>query len=204
MIVFLRLLSVLTLLAFGHAASARSDGPAPGTPQQISALAAQIQSLGRDVDPEEALRAARVTYEYTYQLAQEYQITDGPLIHNTKVNMGTRPRGLCWHWAQDIEARLKAENFATLELHRAVANSFNLRLEHSTAVISRKGDDFQQGIVLDPWRKGGVLFWSPTLEDRRYTWMLREDVFKRKRAERLRRRSTAGNKRSGQLQNGHK
>jgi hypothetical protein len=68
--------------------------------------------------------------------------------------MGLKPRGLCWHWARDIEARLKQENFQTLELHRAVANSDNVfRLEHSTAVISRRGDTFAQGIVLDPWRK---------------------------------------------------
>lgn len=197
-------LSALSLLFFSGVAMARTDGPAPGTPAQIQELAAAIQSLGPEVDPQEALRAARVTYDYTYQLSQEYQITDGPLIHNTKVNMGTRPRGLCWHWAQDIETRLKAEGFKTLDMHRAVANSFNIRLEHSTAVISRKGDAFQQGIVLDPWRKGGVVFWSPTLEDRRYNWMPRSEVIARKRTETHRRVSRAGNKRSGQLQDGHK
>ncbi|WP_306115940.1 MULTISPECIES: hypothetical protein [unclassified Roseovarius] len=199
-----RLLTVLSLVFLGSIAMARPDGPAPGTPQEINALAAAIRSLGPEVDPKEAMRAAKVTYDYTYQLSQEYQITDGPLIHNTKVNMGTRPRGLCWHWAQDIETRLKAENFKTLDMHRAVANSFNIRLEHSTAIISRKGDGFQQGIVLDPWRKGGVLFWSRTLEDRRYTWMPRAEVMARKRSESRRRISRAGNKRSGQLQDGHK
>ena len=204
MIEFVRLLCVLSLLICGNAAIARTGGPAPGTPQQISELAAQIRSLGPEVDPAEAMRAARVTYEYTYQLAQEYQITDGPLIHNTKVNMGKRPRGLCWHWAQDIETRLKAENFKTLDMHRAIANSFNIRLEHSTAIISRKGDPFQQGIVLDPWRKGGVLFWAPTLDDKRYKWMAREEVIARKGTERSRRISRAGNKRSGQLQDGHR
>lgn len=195
-----RLFCALLLVVLGNAAMARADGPAPGTPAQISELAAAIQALGPEVDPGEAQRAARVTYDYTYQLAQEYQITDGPLIHNTKVNMGTRPRGLCWHWAQDIETRLKAEKFRTLDLHRAVANSFNIRLEHSTAIISRKGDGFQQGIVLDPWRKGGVVFWSPTLDDSRYTWMQRDEVFARKRAETKRRVSRAGNKRSTQRQ----
>ena len=170
-----RLLCVVSLLFAGNIALARS-GPAPGTPQEIAALAQGIMALGAEVDPEEAMRAARVTYDYTYQLAREYEITDGPLIHNTKVNMGTRPRGLCWHWAQDIEARLKQENFKTLDLHRAVANSFNIRLEHSTALISKKGDHFKNGIVLDPWRKGGVLFWSRTAEDRRYDWMPRDEV----------------------------
>ena len=191
-----KLFFALILLVFGSVAEARSDGPAPGTPSDIAALAAAIQSLSPKVDAKEALRAAQVTYEYTYQLSKEYEITDGPLVHNSKVNMGLRPRGLCWHWAQDIEQRLNREAFKTLEMHRAVANSFNIRLEHSTAIISLKGEDFQSGIVLDPWRKGGVLFWAPTLEDKRYTWIDRDVVNAKKRKQsqaRVASRSRAGN-----------
>ncbi len=181
-----------------------SKGPAPGTQKEISELARAIMALGAGVDPEEARRAARVSYEYTYQLAQEYQITDGPLTHNSKVNMGTRPRGLCWHWAQDIEERLKKEHFKTLELHRAVANSFNIRLEHSTAIISRKGDDFRDGIVLDPWRKGGELFWSPLLDDKRYNWLSRDYVNRKKREIRQRKGANVSNARVGRAQDGYK
>ena len=189
-----RLACLLSFVLFGSVAVARSGGPAPGTPQEIAALAQAIRALGPEVDSQEAMRAARVTYAYTYQLAQEYQITDGPLIHNTKVNMGKRPRGLCWHWAQDIEARLKQEGFRTLELHRAVANSFNIRLEHSTAIISRKGDHFRDGIILDPWRKGGVLFWARTLDDKRYEWLPRDEVLSIRRQQKQRERSNAGKK----------
>lgn len=179
-----RLIHIFCVLSFavlGGVADARANGPAPGTPEEISALATEIRGLGSDVDPAEALRAAQVTYDYTYQLAQEYQITDGPLVHNSKVNMGLRPRGLCWHWAEDIQKRLLQENFKTLDIHRAIANSFNIRLEHSTAIVSVKGEGFRQGIVLDPWREGGVLFWSPVLEDKRYEWMARDYVLAKKR-----------------------
>lgn len=177
-----RLICVLSLVLLSSVGHARSNGPAPGTPQEVAELARAILALGAEVDPQEAMRAAQVTYDYTYQLSQEYQITDRPLVHNTKVNLGSKPRGLCWHWAEDIEARLKKERFRTLDIHRAVANAFNIRLEHSTSIISKKGDDFQQGIVLDPWRKGGVLFWSPVSEDRRYVWMARDEVMAKKRA----------------------
>ncbi|WP_299850198.1 hypothetical protein [uncultured Roseovarius sp.] len=197
-------LLLLSFLLIGDIATARANLPAPGTAQEIAALAQEIQALGPEVNAEEAMRAARVTYNYTYQLAQEYQITDGPLIHNTKVNLGKKPRGLCWHWAQDIEARLKQENFKTLDMHRAVANSFNIRLEHSTAIISRKGDDFRQGIILDPWRKGGEVFWSKTLEDRRYIWLPRDEVIAKKRQLKRSSNRGKGNMRSGQLQNGHR
>ena len=179
-----RALRLISLLAFvGLAACAHApgpNGPPPGTPQDVAQLAQAIRKLGPQVDPQEAQRAAQVTYAYTHQLAQEYQIPDPPLIHNTKVNIGTKPRGLCWHWARDIELRLRRENFQTLDLHRAVANHNNLLLEHSTAIISSKGDSLHDGIILDPWRQGGVLFWTPTRKDDRYTWYSRDQVLAEK------------------------
>ena len=96
--------------------------------------------------------------------------------------MGLRPRGLCYHWADDLEARLKQEQFQTLQLHRAIANSTNIRIEHSTAIVSRKGDTMQQGIILDPWRFGGRLFWAPLPEDKKYIWIPRQQVFEAKLA----------------------
>ena len=63
--------------------------------------------------------------------------------------MGLKPRGLCWHWAEDIERRLRAEDFQTLDLHRAIANANNIRIEHSTTIVSRRGDGMYDGLVLD-------------------------------------------------------
>lgn len=171
----LRLLSLLAILTLA-ACSSGPYGPVLPTDQEVAELAHEIRSLGPDVDPEEAQRAARIAFEYPYELSQEYQITDRPLVHNTKVNMGVKPRGLCWHWAMDMEARLKRERFETLQMHRAVANAHNIRLEHSTAIISAKGDPMQKGIVLDPWRKGGRLFWAHLRDDTRYKWVPRAQV----------------------------
>lgn len=162
-----------------------APGPSLSTTdsQDVAALTRAIQAMGADVDPEEAARAARLAYSHTQVLARQYEITDPPLIHNTKVNMGLRSRGLCWHWAMDMEARLKQEGFQTLSLHRAVANADNpFRLEHSTVIISRRGEGYMDGIVLDPWRLGGVLHWAPTREDTRYDWQPRDEVLARKRA----------------------
>lgn len=154
--------------------------PPPPETEDVTRLAAAILDLGPQVDPEEAARAARISYEHSHRLALEYEITDPPIVHNTKVNMGLKPRGLCWHWARDMEDRLKLENFQTLDLHRAVANADNaFRLEHSTAVISAKGDSFREGIVLDPWRKGGRLTWAPVAWDKDYTWEPRNEVVAR-------------------------
>ena len=175
---FLRFFAFLGLVALAACGTPRPDGPPPpGTARDVARLEQAILALGPEVDPEEAHRAARISYEHTHRLALEYQITDPPIIHNTKVNMGVKPRGLCWHWAKDMETRLKQEDFQTLDLHRAIANAKNpILLEHSTVIISRGGDTMYDGIVLDPWREGGVLFWSPTRDDHRYTWHPRAEI----------------------------
>ena len=146
----------------------------------VASLSQTLMAMGADVDPEEASRAAQIAFDYTRQLAIQYQITDPPLIHNTKVNMGLKPRGLCWHWAEDMQNRLNAENFETLEMHRAIAEGTGVRIDHSTAIISQKGDAHAQGVVLDPWREGGRLFFAPVVEDTRYVWETREAVLGRR------------------------
>jgi hypothetical protein len=165
--------------------TACAAAPIPETPDvtrtEIAALRQAFLELDPNVDPEEADRAARIAVSYPLELRALYEIEDSPVVHNTKVNAGLKPRGLCWHWAQDMERRMRSENFATLDLHRAVAPPRNiLRLEHSTLIMSARGKTMQEGLVIDPWRKGGVLYWGPTLEDARYDWLPRHVVLAEK------------------------
>ena len=179
-----RVACVMALIAFAFLGACAAAPPS--SDDDVHRLAAQIQSLGPDVDPAEAQRAANIAYSYTAQLAREYEITDPPLIHNAKVNKGLRPRGLCWHWAEDIEKRLNQENFKTLTMHRAIANADNpFRIDHSTAIISRKGETMYQGVVLDPWRYGGVLYWAPLPQDTRYDWVPRAVVLEKRRQQQV-------------------
>ncbi len=162
------------------ALTACAQQPKVVSQNDIDMLAIELRGLGADVDPEEANRAAQIAYTYSLQLAEEYNVTDNPIIHNAKVNNGLRERGICVHWAEDIEKRLKAEGFETLEVHRAIAEGNEFRIDHSTAVISRRGDSFEEGVVLDPWRYGGLLYWAPTLEDSKYFWEPQMEVLERK------------------------
>jgi hypothetical protein len=139
-------------------------------------LAQEIMRLGPDVDPEEASRAAEIAFSYSLQLAQDYKITDLPIIHNAKVHQGLRERGLCNHYAEDLSNRLKQENFRTLEIQRAISPPTSLRIIHHTAVVTRPGDTIYEGIVLDGWRHGGNLFWAPTKVDTHYNWRPRDEV----------------------------
>ncbi len=195
---------MLCALLVAGCAAAPSDGLGPqvtsgdmretvgtsGLPEQtkIAALTRAIAALGPQVDPEEAARAARIAVEYPrFTLAPQYQIVDPPLIHNMKVNMGYKPRGLCREWADDMQARLRQEGFRTLSLHRAIANADNIRIEHSTVIVSAAGASMEEGIVLDPWREGGgILYWSRVPQDDEYKWVERATVFEWKRNRRAR------------------
>ena len=176
----LKRLACLPLLAFLAACAA----PVPQqAPDEVARLARGIAALSGEIDPQEARRAADIAINYPMVLRARYQVEDRALIHNMKVNAGRKPRGLCWHWAQDLQDRLAREGFQTLTLHRAIANAHTrLLIDHSTVIISARGDTMEQGMVLDPWRFGGVLYWAPTREDEKYDWVPRQEVFAMKRA----------------------
>lgn len=182
-----RRLTALLFLSFTLFVAACStprpeDLPRP-TEAQIAALADEIHALDPGIDAGEAARAAAIAYEYPLRLAVEYQVEDPPIIHNMKVNQGLKPRGLCYQWADDLQARLAQEGFQTLELQRAIANSQSaIRIEHSTVIVTAPGDSMYEGIVLDPWRNGGQLYWGAVTEDDAYPWLPRQEVFARKRA----------------------
>ncbi len=175
---------VLAFLLIEGCATSRpqTDLPPMIEQQRIAELNLAIRSLGDDIDPHEASLAARIAIEYTEQLAQEYEISDSPLTHNFLVNIGVKPHGLCIDWTHDLQARLQQERFHSLQLHWGIANYDNVfRLEHSTVIISARGDSLNQGLVLDPWRQGGRLFWSPTLQDPDYRWYPQLEIHALKR-----------------------
>ncbi len=178
---------LLSLAGFGCTAP-QEVSPAEAE-REITQLTRSLMAMGPEIDPEEAARAARISVEYPLQLRRDFGVTDPPLIHNTKVNMGLRPRGLCYQWADDIEARLSQENFRTLRLHRAIANGENeLLIDHSTVIIAARDAAWNDGMVIDGWRQGGKVFWTRVPDDQRYTWVARDEVFAWRREKAARQR----------------
>jgi hypothetical protein len=175
----MRLILVLLLPLLAACAA-----PPPAGPASRNGLERAILALGPGVDPAEARRAAVVAHEHPLALARDWGVDAPPLVHNARVNLGLRPKGLCFHWADEMYLRLSAERFRTLDLHLAVANADNpFRLEHSTAVITARGAPMEAGLVLDPWRLGrGALHWDAVVRDAGYGWRPRADVLAEKRA----------------------
>ncbi|MFK8028611.1 MAG: hypothetical protein AB8G18_00075 [Gammaproteobacteria bacterium] len=143
---------------------------------KISELEQALLRLGPDVDRLEAANIAGSSVNYSLELAEEYKLTKQPVIHNVLVNYGLKPRGLCIHFAEDLLRMLLAKNLRTFDVYWGVAYpTERFRLEHSSAVVTAKGQPFETGIVLDGWRNSGDLYFVRVPDDTRYTWELFDD-----------------------------
>ena len=143
-----------------------------GTPAQRSlraaSLAKDLASLSTSVRPTEAALLARTAVEESATLAAKFRPMHIAWLNNNLVNSGVLDRGLCWHWRDDLFPHLFALKLRTLDLHLASARR-GTSLEHNAIVVTPRAGRFEEGIVLDPWRRGGVLVWKHVADDR-YPW----------------------------------
>ncbi len=141
-----------------------------GDNQKIEKLYHAIMSMGPNIVASEARFVAREAVLYPKILANRYQLMSPPLYHNVLVNYGKRPRGLCYQWTRDMGLQINRP-MKSLQFYHAVAFRRNYWKEHSTLVVTAKGDKVPNGILLDPWRNSGVLFWSRVKDDKKYPWV---------------------------------
>lgn len=143
--------------------------PRVATTSEMEALRTALTSLSPNVRETEAEVVARCSYDYARALALRYRIVQPPVLHNLLVNTGYKERGLCYEWAEDLLAELQTFHLESLELHWGIARADTAR-EHNSVVVTARSQPFEEGIVLDPWRRSGWLTWSPVRHDR-YPWV---------------------------------
>lgn len=122
------------------------------------------------IDPQEAASVAHDAFVYPMYLANEWGLTWPPVLHNTLRNSNQRPAGLCVDWARAMRAKMRSKNLKTFDLWWGIAYKGNPWREHSTLIVTAKGKPFETGILLDPWRNSGDLFWSKIDKDLHYPW----------------------------------
>ena len=144
----------------------------PAQTEKIKALEQAILSLADNIDPKEAEYVAYEGVMYPMVLANQYRLVSSPLWQNVLVNYGYRENGLCWQWTRDMGKQLGKTPLKTLDFHHAVAFRGNAWKEHNTLVVSAKGKTVKDGIVLDPWRNSGILYWNFVPKDTKYPWVL--------------------------------
>ena len=137
--------------------------------KNVKRLEWELNSLGPAVDPIEARQVAETAIRESAILAEEYQLVRPAVAHNLLIVMGMKERGLCYQWAEDLMERLQALALKSFELHWAVAYPGSNLREHNCVVITVKGQPFFRGILFDPWRHSGNLYWTRVVKDT-YPW----------------------------------
>jgi hypothetical protein len=151
---------IFALLVLVSPAKARDE-------RSIKDLSKALAGLAADVDPAEAELLSLTAHTKARSLAREYRVALNPEFTVFLVNIGMRKRGWCGHWAQDIGARLKELKLKTLVLHWGVAFD-HTSSENNCLVVTARNQPFQDGIILDGWRRAGRLFWCPVVKDDEY------------------------------------
>jgi hypothetical protein len=154
-----------------------SNPVASGTPSavqvywdKIRQLEQELIGLSATIDKTEARILAETAVRESAVLAEEYQLIRPSVSHNLLVVFGVKDRGLCYHWTEDLMKRLQALDLKSVQqLHWGVAFRGSELREHNCVVITANGQSFFKGIVLDPWRNSGNLYWARVTKDS-YPW----------------------------------
>lgn len=137
--------------------------------KKTTALRNDLAKLNDQADLTEASQVAETAITYADDLIAEYNLVRPAVFHNVLVRIGAKDRGLCYHWTEDLMKRLRSLKLKTFQLHWGVAYRGSELREHNTVIITAKGRVFEQGMVLDPWRNSGDLYWAPVKKDS-YPW----------------------------------
>jgi len=139
---------------------------------KIASLQNDLAALNGRTSIVEAGQVAQTAIQYSAYLAEEYKLVRPAVLHNVLVRIGLKDRGLCHHWTADLMEQLERLELKTYQLYWGVAHRGSELREHNSVVIAAKGQRFEEGIVLDPWRDSGELHWTPVKNDR-YPWQER-------------------------------
>jgi len=139
---------------------------------QLSKL---LQGLDTHISQEEARQLSQDIFHKTQQLTKEFELTSPPQYHNFLVNVGLRKKGLCYHWSDALYLYLSQKKYASFEFHLMGANIGEYLFEHNVLVVVAKGGRVEDGIIIDPWRDSGEVYFSKVRDDSEYKWSHRSE-----------------------------
>jgi hypothetical protein len=170
MIRMLHYLRICSILLPAFVASCVTPGTDTMRAEQASLLSRDLQKLSSTVSPKEADKMAATAIEQSIRISEDYKPIRLAWLNNSLVNIGLRESGLCYHWRNDLFPPLFKLKSKTLKLRLATANRGKY-FEHNAIVVTAENLAFEQGLILDPWRGGGRLWWGRFDQDK-YPWVL--------------------------------
>ncbi len=120
-------------------------------------------------------KLAQNIFRYVSYLTEQYALVSPPLWHNFLVNIGIKERGLCFHWSDALYLYLRQYHYDYFSFYLVGANIGEYFLEHNALLIAAKdADTIKGGVLIDPWRYSGKLYFSIVEEDKDYKWRRRK------------------------------
>jgi hypothetical protein len=161
---------IATSVAYPPSANARRNwGLFLAISPEDPVLRQRLMELSPTVSADEARRVAYVAYTNGRELAQKWQMVSSPTFQVFLINIGVKKGGYCYQFATELLLRLNAEKLQTLELHWAESDA-GTDTEHNVILITARGQPFEEGILLDNWRRSGRLLWGPLSGDPDHKW----------------------------------
>ena len=148
--------------------------PQPSSNDTKTRLTTLLSSLDSRTPQAESYRLASDIICRSAALEQAFDRTENPYFHNFLVNIGVKKQGLCYHFSDGLYTYLIQGHYPHFAFHLAGAHIREYWREHNTLVVTAKGQPFEEGIVVDPWRKQGQVFVSRLKDDRAYVWKHRK------------------------------
>lgn len=108
-------------------------------------------------------------FSETEKLKKQYRSFGVAIMHNMMMSVGMRKRGACKDWAEDLLNHVIPLPREFFHVTWGEANPKKIT-EHNVLVIYPKYAEFKNGLVIDPWRTSGKVFWVYTTKDRHYKW----------------------------------
>lgn len=140
---------------------------------KVTQLSLLLQSLDSGIPQSEAMQLSKDIFHETQKLTEEFELTSPPQFHNFLVTVGAREKGLCYHWSDALYTHLIQKKYTSFEFHLVGANVGEYFFEHNALVVVAKGGKVLEGIIIDPWRDSGELYFSKVEDDSEYAWIHR-------------------------------
>jgi len=143
----------------------------PETSQyQTKVLAGELRSLHEGIPVEEAERLSREIFLESAKLRKKFKPVSEPHFNNFLINIGMKKEGLCYQWSDALYIHFIHTHYPHFEFHLLVSDQGRYFSEHNVLVVVAKGENVLDGMIIDPWREPGSVYFVKVKDDKGYEW----------------------------------
>ena len=148
----------------------------PAPQSQVEKLTLLLGTLDNTVPYKQNRILSRDIFKYVEKLTKKFELTAPPLWHNFLVNIGLRNKGLCYHWSDALYLHLYQKNYENFSFSLVGSDIGDYFFEHNALlIVAKDAKSIKCGIVIDPWRESGKLYFSKMEDDKKYKWKHRKE-----------------------------